>query len=100
MTAFLNDMRYAARTLLKSPAFTVIAVLTIAVGIGANTAIFSVVRTVLLSPLPFPQSQELVMVGGQLPGLGSQDLTASPAEFSRVWVSTIRSIDWTVTSAS
>jgi putative ABC transport system permease protein len=81
MTAFLKDMRYAVRTLWHTPAFTLIAVLTIAVGIGANTAIFSVVRTVLLSPLPFPQSEELVMVGGQLPGLGSQDLTASPAEF-------------------
>ncbi len=79
MTSFLKDMRYAVRTLWKTPAFTLIATLTIAVGIGANTAIFSVVRTVLLSPLPFPEPQELVMVGGQLPGLGSQDLTASPA---------------------
>jgi len=62
MPNLVHDVRYAIRLLLKRPGFAAVAILTLALGIGATTAIFSVVNAVLLSPLPFPNADRLVQV--------------------------------------
>jgi putative ABC transport system permease protein len=67
MDAFLNDIRYAFRNLIKRPSFTLIAVLTLGLGIGANSAIFSAIHSLLLQPLPFPELERIVAVWDKMP---------------------------------
>jgi predicted permease len=76
-----QDMRYGARMLRKAPGFSAIAILTMALGIGATTAIFSVVDATLLHPLPYPQPEQLVSVEDDLPGVGAQDVGMSEPEW-------------------
>ena len=80
MQTFLQDLKYALRMLKKNPAFTAVAILTLAVGIGANSAIFSVVNSVLLRPLPYRQPGQLVRVYSEFPTMKLQKFWLSPPE--------------------
>ncbi|HEY6912396.1 MAG TPA: ABC transporter permease [Myxococcales bacterium] len=76
-----RDVRFAARALRKSPGFTAIAVLTIALGVGATTAIFSVVNATLLRPLPYPHPEQLVSIEDDLRGTGARNVGMSQPEW-------------------
>ncbi len=81
MEAMLLDVRYALRTLWKAKGFTAIAVLTITIAIAANSSIFSVINTVLLRPLPYPDADRLVVLWTQFPAGGNVNFPVSRAEY-------------------
>lgn len=82
LSAFIQDLRYCLRMLRKRPSFTVVAVLTLALGIGASTALFSIVNVVILNPFPYEDSSRLFFVRQSLPKIGVQEqFRASGPEF-------------------
>ena len=105
---FFTDVCFAVRALRKNPGFTIVAVLTLALGIGANTAIFSVVQGVVLAPLPYPQPDRLLMVMESRPGLNQtgisypdfQDWQKSSRSFAQMAALTSRSYDLTAPGTS
>ncbi len=84
MGSFIQDLRFGVRMLLKQPGFTLIAVVTLALGIGANTAIFSVVSAVLLRPLPYPEPEQLARLLNMDMTSGARDIGASMPDY-REW---------------
>ena len=81
MGTLLQDVRYGLRMLVRKPTFTIVAVLTLALGVGANTAIFSIVNAVLLRSLPFPDPDRLVRIYFNNPGVGLLGVRFSVPEF-------------------
>src|SRR5438552_8965177 len=81
LEVLLQDLRFSSRMLRKAPGFAVVVILTIALGIGATTAIFSVVDATLLRPLPYPKSEQLVSIQDNFPGVGAQDVGLSEPEW-------------------
>ena len=81
MGTLLQDVRFGLRVLVKKPTFTIVAVLTLALGVGANTAIFSIVNAVLLRSLPFPDPDRLVRIYFNNPGVGLRAVPFSVPEF-------------------
>jgi predicted permease len=82
MNALLKEFRHSARSLLKTPGFTAVAVVTLALGIGANTAVFSLLNAVLLRPLPYDDAERLVLVWESAPFFGVDDSPVSPANYA------------------
>src|SRR5215467_12409079 len=77
----IRDLKYALRRLVRTPGFTLAALITLGLGIGANTAIFSVINSVLLKPLPFHEPERLIGVWQTAPGVNIKDLNASIADY-------------------
>src|SRR5918999_4815739 len=93
LEAWTRDLTRAARRVRRTPAFTVIAALTLALAIGANTAIFSVVNAVLLEPLSFPEPDELVVVKGTAPGTDLEEEFGLGAEFYLTYKDNVRALE-------
>ena len=79
--AWLHDLRHAARGFARTPAFTIAALLSIAIGVGANTAIYSVVSALLFHPLPYKDADRLVILWNRSPGLGIAEDWFSTAQY-------------------
>src|ERR1051325_6614687 len=92
MTTLFQDLRYGVRVLLKSRGFALVAVITLALGIGASTAAFSVVHAVLLRPLPFPEQERLVVAWKRDATTNNPFVELSVADF-RDWQAQSRSFD-------
>ena len=92
MEALIKDLAYGIRSLLKHPGFTAIAIVTLALGIGANTAMFSVINGVLLRPLPYQQPERIVTIWEESPERGMEQLPVSFANLQE-WVSQNNSFD-------
>src|SRR5207248_1359214 len=84
MHLLLQDLRYALRMMRKSPVFSIVVILSLAIGIGANTAMFSILNSLFLHPLRFPESNRLVMVWLSTPGLGIARDWPSPGLFNDI----------------
>ncbi len=92
METLIRDIRFALRSLFKNPGFTAVALVTLALGLGANTAIFSFVNGMLLQPLPFPSPDRLVVLGERNPQKERKILTASPLNI-KDWQSQSQTIE-------
>ncbi|MEQ8330822.1 MAG: ABC transporter permease [Longimicrobiales bacterium] len=84
MDGWMKEVTHAVRGLLRRPGFTVVAVLTLGLGIGANTAIFSVVNGVVLEPLDYPDSERLVLLTSSFPSMGFESFWISPPEYMEI----------------
>jgi len=81
MKTFAGDVRFALTSFFRRPGFTLVVVLTLAIGIGANTAVFSLLDALVLRPFPLPKIDELVQIFGTVPQRNEQRDSASPADF-------------------
>ena len=84
MQTLFQDLRYGARMLFKNPGFAAVAMLTLALGIGANSAIFSIVNSLLLRPLPYRDSERVAIIWTHSPGANVAQDWPSPGQFSAI----------------